>query len=206
MTTASRLARLAEREVPEAGGVLARAFFDDPLFVFIEPDDALRVGMLRWAMTQLTAYYREVGEVYRTPARLEGVALWRLTGQAREEERGTPEWRDEMPDKLGEAAYERFTRATSPLNDLHERDMPLPHWYLSIIGVDPPCQGRGAGSGLIAPILARADGDRLACYLVTHKQGNLPFYERHGYRVLVEDEIPGGGLRHWTMKREPRNK
>ena len=206
MTAASRLARLAEREVPEAGGVLARAFFDDPLFVFIEPDDELRGRMLPWVMTQQTTYYRQVGEVYRTPGRLEAVALWRLMGQEGEEERGTPTWRDEMPDRLGEAAYERFIQATAPLSDLQERDMPMPHWYLSIIGVDPPCHGRGAGSGLIAPILDRADRDRVPCYLVTHKERNLSFYAKHGYRVLVEDEIPGGGLRYWTMKREPRSR
>ncbi len=83
--------------------------------------------------------------------------------------------------------------------------MPISHWHLSMIGVDPPCQGQGLGGGLIAPFLARADRDRLPCYVVTHKAGNLPFYQKNGYDLLDEDDIPGGGLRYWTMRREPRH-
>ena len=204
----SRLARLTEQELSEAGEVLARAFFDDPLFVFVEPDDKIRGRFLPWLMTQQTAHYRDsYGEVYRTPGRLEGAALWSLVGQPDQEGKpGTPSWRAELPDRLGKSAYERWTRAITPLADLHERDMPTTHWYLSVIGVAPPCQGQGLGDALIAPILARADRDCLPCYLVTHKVGNVSFYQKYGYELLVEDDIPGGGLRYRTMRREPRSR
>ena len=203
----SRFARLTEQELSAAGEVLGRAFFDDPLVVFVEPDDELRGRWLPWAMTQQTAHYREsYGEVYRTPGRLEGVALWRFIGQPNAEGKSeTPSWLDELPARLGKPAYERWIAATTPPTDLHERDMPTPHCYLEVIGVDPPCQGRGLGDGLIAPILARADRDRLPCYLLTHKAGNVSFYQKYGYDVCVEDDIPNGGLRYWTMRREPRS-
>jgi GNAT superfamily N-acetyltransferase len=61
-----------------------------------------------------------------------------------------------------------------------------PHWYLFVLGVDPPMQGRGLGSTLMAPILDRCDREGLPAYLETGLRRNIPFYERHGFRVLSE--------------------
>ena len=53
------------------------------------------------------------------------------------------------------------------------------------------------------PVLERADRDRLPCYLETAKEINVSFYKKHGFEVVVEDDLPGGGPRFWTMKRDP---
>ncbi len=53
------------------------------------------------------------------------------------------------------------------------------------------------------PVLERADRDRLPCYLETTKEINVSFYKKHGFEVVVEDDLPRGGPRFWTMKREP---
>jgi ribosomal protein S18 acetylase RimI-like enzyme len=87
---------------------------------------------------------------------------------------------------------------------LHKRDVPLRHWYLPTLGVDPPRQGQGVGSALIQPVLSRADAEGLLCYLETETAGNVAFYERHGFEVVVEDDLPRGGPHFWTMKREPK--
>ena len=55
----------------------------------------------------------------------------------------------------------------------------------------------------MAPVLARADADAIRCYLATHKEINVRLYERHGFRVVVDDVVPDGGPRYWTMLREP---
>ena len=79
--------------------------------------------------------------------------------------------------------------------------MPEDHWYLMILGVDTAKQGQGVGSSLVAPMLARADADGLPCYLETMKERNVVFYEKHGFQVVVEDDLPKGGPHFWTMKR-----
>jgi len=53
-------------------------------------------------------------------------------------------------------------------------------------------------------VLARADAEGLLCYVETEKERNLPFYRRHGFEVVVEDDMPNGGPHFWTMRREPR--
>jgi hypothetical protein len=48
--------------------------------------------------------------------------------------------------------------------------------------------------------------DGLPCYLETEKQINVPFYNRHGFDVVVEIDLPKGGPHIWTMKREPKDR
>jgi len=59
-----------------------------------------------------------------------------------------------------------------------------PHWYLSMIGVDPMRQGRGLGSALLEAGLARCDADGAIAYLESSNPKNIPLYERYGFEVL----------------------
>ena len=38
------------------------------------------------------------------------------------------------------------------------------HYYLPVLGVEPEFQGRGFGSALLQPVLARCDRDRVGAY------------------------------------------
>lgn len=78
-----------------------------------------------------------------------------------------------------------------------------PHWYLAVLGTEPDCQGRGLGSALLAPVLARCDEDGTGAYLESSKEANIPFYERHGFEVVGRVEFPGGPP-VWPMWRDPR--
>ncbi len=110
----------------------------------------------------------------------------------------------DAPAKMGDEAFGRFMAAVSHLDELHHRDVQPDHWYLFILGVDPPRQGQGVGGALIQPILARADEAGRRCYLETMKTRNVPFYQKHGFDVVVEADISGGGPHYWTMRRDPR--
>lgn len=59
-----------------------------------------------------------------------------------------------------------------------------PHWYLPLIGVEPVHQGKGYGSALMQHVLNQCDRDRRPAYLEASRPGNIPFYERHGFKVL----------------------
>ena len=59
-----------------------------------------------------------------------------------------------------------------------------PHWYLSMIGVDPSRQGQGLGSALLKAGLQRCDADGLPAYLESSSPKNVPLYERHGFEVI----------------------
>jgi GNAT superfamily N-acetyltransferase len=59
-----------------------------------------------------------------------------------------------------------------------------PHWYLSILGVEPTQQGKGYGSALMQHVLQECDRTDLPAYLESSKPSNIPFYERHGFKLL----------------------
>jgi ribosomal protein S18 acetylase RimI-like enzyme len=65
----------------------------------------------------------------------------------------------------------------------------FPHWYLSVLGVDPTQQGKGYGSALMQTVLRQCDRDCIPAYLESSNPANIPFYERYGFEVLGTIQI-----------------
>ncbi|MGH7336425.1 MAG: GNAT family N-acetyltransferase, partial [Myxococcota bacterium] len=176
--------------------VLARAFRNDPVHRWILRDefDWALASDLFFAMVMRDMLRHE--SVFTTDAR-EGAAFW------------IPPYPQPaaLRDRLAMAArwylvLGRRSREIGEQLERIERAHPqTPHWYLAVLGTDPRHQGRGVGSALLAPILARCDADRVPAYLESSKRSNVPFYERHGFRVLGELAIAGGPV-IWRMQRE----
>ena len=64
-----------------------------------------------------------------------------------------------------------------------------PHWYLPLIGVDPPHQGKGHGGALLTYALERCDRDRCSAYLESTNPRNITLYQRHGFSALGEIQV-----------------
>jgi ribosomal protein S18 acetylase RimI-like enzyme len=204
MTMTPTVTKLEAPQIEAAGAALGRAFFDDPLFAWMMPDAERRERVLPWLLTNTTRYGDRYGEVYTTGGSVEGAAIWFVPGKTDTNMFGM--LRSGMalaPFKFGVGASRRAMTSMSLMEKLHKRDMHQRHWYLAVLGVDPPRQGQGVGGALIAPVLARADAEGLPCYLETAKEINVAFYRKHGFDVIVDDVIPNGGPRYWTMVRQP---
>jgi ribosomal protein S18 acetylase RimI-like enzyme len=195
---------MEQHHVGHVGAALGRAFFDDPMIVYVLPDESRRAGPVQWFMTIAARYGHRYGRPHTTTGEPLGAAIWLPPGET-----SVPAMRMmragmwAAPFRLGIDPFGRFMTVMDRFEKLHERDMHEPHWYLMVLGVDPPHQGRGVGSTLISPMLERADSEHLPCYLETAKEKNVAFYQRHGFEVVVEDAIPDG-FRYWTMKRPAR--
>ena len=200
----SRVLPLRETQIEHAGFVLARAFHDDPFMTYAFPDDDHRFRELPWFMTVAVRTVMQQGRV-DTDEAVAGAAVWLPPGLVEPDEALLAEngFRD-APRRLGTDALSRFGANMAHLGEWHQRLAPEPHWYLMILGVDPPQQGRGAGGRLMQPILAACDRDGTPAYLETQKARNVPFYRRHGFEVVQETEAPGGGPHWWLMKRTAR--
>ena len=198
---------LAATQIGEASDMLATAFHDDPPAVWLLPDEEKRRRALRGNFVMASRYGLRYGDTYVTPDTTAGVAIWLppdnpVPSTPRLIRAGFLQFAL-APLNFGFGAFRRFLAVMDQMEKLHKSDVPKRHWYLMVMGVDPPLQGQGIGSDLIQPGLAKADRDRLPCYLETAKEINLKFYGKHGFEVLREVELARGGPLMWTMKREP---
>jgi GNAT superfamily N-acetyltransferase len=99
----------------------------------------------------------------------------------------------------GLATARRWGQVYRALLRLHPEE---PHWYLAVVGVDPPDQGRGLGGALLSAFLEQVDRDGAPSYLECDREANLPFYERAGYEVCATTRVEGVPV--WCMWRKAK--
>jgi ribosomal protein S18 acetylase RimI-like enzyme len=104
---------------------------------------------------------------------------------------------------MGPDALQRWGRVMDYITHVTYEKTPPPHWYLSILAVDPPYQRQGIGSALIQFIVRQADATGLPCALDTTLAPNVGYFQRHGFQVALENVEPESGIRFWSMWREP---
>jgi GNAT superfamily N-acetyltransferase len=197
---------LGRGQLGEVGAVFAASHGQYPTFSHVFPDPEPRAAALRAFFTATVRDALAFGHVHAAveAGRLLGVAVWLPPGRAHwnaaRQLRATPA----MLQVLWAAprAFPAFIRYGGNAARLHPRD---PHWNLETLGIIPEAQGRGLGTRLLAPGLARADQDGLPCYLTTARRENLRFYGRLGFEV-EHDALPlvPGGPTSWGMRRAPR--
>jgi ribosomal protein S18 acetylase RimI-like enzyme len=157
-----------------------------------------------WYLGSAARYCLPCGEVYATEG-VDGVAAWLPPGKTRL----TNYWhmlRSGMllaPLKARPAEFSRLMALRAYTEAAHERLAPERHWYLFVLGTAPERQGQGIGGALMSPVLARADAEKMPCYLETQYERNLSFYERHGFEVVETGSVPDHGPRFWSMLRKP---
>jgi len=79
-----------------------------------------------------------------------------------------------------------------------------PHWYLSVLGVDPDRWRGGVGSALLSRWLRRVDADNAPSYLETDREENVGFYRRAGFEVVSQLLIANVPIwRMWRLARDP---
>ena len=205
MTASSEAVHLTVSQIDLAAAVLARAFFDDPHQMHLIPDAERRARLSPGVYRGLVHYvFLCSDQVYTTPGTVQGVAVWLPPGESF---MTIGRWfrtgllRAAL--RLSPREIRRALMAQSGESRVHEARMQGPHWYLELLGVEPSCQGQGIGGRLIQPTLAQADADGLPCYLETGTEKNVRFYEKHGFEVIAEEMLPGGGPRFWAMMRPP---
>ena len=193
--------RATPSDVPELAGMLARAFVADPFFAYLAGDapergQRMRDGwgaILRHASAGLAATW--------TTDDLAGAALWIPPGRSAS---GVLDQLRMLPALGRLTGWGRLRAVSAALGALESRrrsHAPMPHWYLSALGVEPGRQGEGIGSALLAPVLQDADASAVPCYLETAVGRNVLLYERHGFDVVEELVLPNTDVHGWLMLR-----
>ncbi|HTO00625.1 MAG TPA: GNAT family N-acetyltransferase, partial [Microthrixaceae bacterium] len=177
----------------------ADAFQDDPVWLWIAPDEARRQKHLESMFAQVVRSRVVSGLSYTTDS-FEGAAVWAEPGS----------WRMNLKENLrvitpsirtiGPRPLRRAAKALATIEKLHPSE---PHWYLEFLASRVDLRGRGFGSAVLQPMLDRCDFEAMPAYLESSKSENIPFYERFGFKVVEEFSIGKDGPLMWTMWRDP---
>lgn len=181
---------------PALSSVVA-AFATDPLLRWVWPDDRYEQcapGFFGLLLSLRTAG----GEVWVADAGL-AVAMWDPPG-------GLDPVPAEDPWPALNATYTDTEQARwAVFNEALAVPSEAPqHWYLGVLATAPGHQRRGLGAAVLAPALAAADTTATSAYLETASEANAGFYERLGFVVEREVDLPDGGPRCWLMRRPPQ--
>jgi GNAT superfamily N-acetyltransferase len=97
----------------------------------------------------------------------------------------------------------RFGRVARALDQIERARPPEPRWLLTLLGTLPEERRRGAGSAVLAPVLARCDDEDTMVVCETCEEQNLAFYGRLGFEVTAQRHLADGGPLSWTLQRIP---
>jgi ribosomal protein S18 acetylase RimI-like enzyme len=193
-------------DVSELSHALGRAFFDDPVSVWIMPDENARAKHLRKFFATVTRHHHLAGggvEVATDGSTIGAAALWDPPGRwkqsTREQLMMLPSFAFGFGPRL--TMGRRLGELFATMKSHHPEE---PHWYLAVIGSDPSVRGKGYGQALMQSRLDRLDAEHAPAYLESSKDENVPYYQRFGFEVMGELVIPGGGPTLWPMWRPPR--
>lgn len=179
----------------EISRCIGKAFHDDPLAAYFFSDERTRVrrfaSFSRFVMRLMSRH-----GLVATSDPIRGAAVW----QAPSPPRPTRLQTIQVAAAMAACTRGAFFRAVTVGELTAKCHPPEPHWYLTILGTEPECQGQGIGSTLLRSTLRSCDETGALAYLESSKESNLPFYERHGFQVISELEVPDGPTL-WPMLR-----
>jgi ribosomal protein S18 acetylase RimI-like enzyme len=204
MTINTRPARKAD--ITELSHALGRAFYDDPVSIWIMPDDKTRAAHLRKFFAGITRHHHLAGggaEVASDGSTIGAAALWDPPGRWKQSAR---EQLMMLPSFLLGFGFRMTTgrKLGELLERMKQHHPEEPHWYLAVLGSDTVVRGKGYGHALMRSRLDRVDAEHAPAYLESSKYQNIAYYQRFGFEVTGELVVPNGGPTLWPMWRAPR--
>ncbi|MEE8046340.1 MAG: GNAT family N-acetyltransferase [Dehalococcoidia bacterium] len=198
----SRLRLIENGEEPRLAQSMSRAFFDDPMTLYIMPDTEKRTKINNWLYTKIIQYCRKWGVVY-TDENQVCASVWLKPGDTtmspiRIIRAGM--W--QMPFRLGLKGFSRFGRLDAAASKSRKKIVPGDHWYLLMLGVDPDQQKSGLGTEALEIGATQAAAAGLPVFLETMTETNVEYYMKRGFEVGDESEVEDQ-VHIWSMIRKP---
>jgi GNAT superfamily N-acetyltransferase len=204
---AANVRRLKRRDIENLIALYRRAFWDDPAIEFILPDERTRGRILDAYMRMMIrlGFAEGLAQTIDGEDGLRCGSVWIAPGKA--PVGIVPMVRAGFLQLIAGTrnvtSLRKFFALSARIEKMHKKDVQEAHWYLAVLAVDPPQQGKGFGGLVLGPELEEADRRGLPCYVETSKSRNVTFYEKQGFVVNKEIAIPMGGPPLWTLIRQP---
>jgi ribosomal protein S18 acetylase RimI-like enzyme len=191
--------RLDRSDLDAIAAILARAFVEEPVLGFLLGHERERERQLIFTALCRDVLGAGVIDGMRVDGRLASAAVWMAPGAhpvpLRRELRMVPAWLRLVT--LHPRSVPGLLRASPALDRLHPKE---PHWFLFMIGTEPPQQQGGLGTALLEHGLRRAAEDGVPVHLDTGIQRNVKWFRRFGFEVADEVRLVPGAPPLWGMR------
>lgn len=183
------------------------ALIEDAFYITMEGSVSGLPNQRREAMLR---YYdfsmqeaRKYGQLVAPTGRGVGAAIWSKPVNDVLAEQMVDEKKAFIRNHMGAASLDTYTQITAFMAQQTATVVPPTNWYLSIVGIAPPFQGKGLGGTLVRPVLDQADDCGVHTYLETFTPRNMRFYARLGFQEAGSFDEPETKARYWVMVRKP---
>jgi ribosomal protein S18 acetylase RimI-like enzyme len=186
-------------DMPAIEDTLTDAFVDDPMMIWMYPDPDTRAAKRREFFAFTLGMAKRFGHTYGVDNN-KGAAVWTPPDIEVFDEAAITAFigllSEQEPERAGQLA-EGLLSITAH----HPEGQP--HFYLFLLGTAPAGQNKGLGSLMMKDMLDRCDRQGLGAYLESSNGRNVPFYERHGFKVIAEVPLGDEAVIR-PMWRDPR--
>jgi len=187
-----------ESDSKQLGEPVSEAFFNDPMAVYLMPDESKRRSQLKWFFSTTYRYCQRWGEVHTNDSFTAGSA-WLKPGHTSMTSLNLMRIGFcQAPFRLGMTGFKNLGKFSDEADSTHKRLMPDDHWYLLALGVAPSSQKSGLGTAALSAGLQKAASSNLPVYLETMTEQNVEYYLKRDFRV-AEEYILGSQVRTWAM-------
>lgn len=178
--------------------VVAEAFVEDPLMVWLLPDAQTRFdGTLRW-WTPLVARYLTSDRALVT-AGSAACLLWRGWNEQLPDAAGQPPMTDVFADLVPPGRRDLVTAALSVFPTLRPT---ADYLYVHVVAASPGAQRRGHGTDLIRALVEAHPTMPLICLESTNPR-NHTFYRRNGFTPAAIKPLPGSTVTATAFHLDP---
>ncbi len=197
-----KIKKLSKKDINIGREILGKAFFDDPVFIYVIPDNKGREKKMKYIFKMMISLGVRYGETYAT-SNLEGIVIWLPFKKYKQKIiRFIRCGAISLIFRLGIKTLKKFLIIDELNKKAHLQYAPNEHWYIVNIGIDPKYQGKGFGSMLMRHMIEKIDNQRLPIYLETLTEININFYKKFRFKVMGNLIIPGTNIREYFMLRE----
>jgi hypothetical protein len=179
--------------------LIRATLFDEPMFVFIQPNDLHRRRLLHWYVPSMLRLLERKGRLDVVPDR--AAALW-IPPDSRLRPPLVP--RAQLltaPFRMGFAAMQRAMEFAAAVDEVG-RDQRQDAWQLIHVGVDPMHREQGHAAAALARTLAEADATGRRCFVVATSEFAVRFFVALRFDVDHHRRVVGLP-QFWTMVRQP---
>lgn len=194
---------IVNKEFQEKGAkTFTKAFFDYPMFEWCLPDETRRKEQLSVFFKMIVSHGVRYGSLESTSTDYEGFMHYLPPSVPAP---GTLRWMRcgglKLIISFSPLSIKRLEIINTIVDEMRDRCIQAPHFYIMQVGVDPAHQGKGNCRLLFNKLFAISEAVNQPCYLETMKIKNVDIYKHFGFSLADERKIPGSPLTVYGMIR-----